>query len=66
MSNRFDPDQARHFVGPDLAKVISRLQMSPLAGKKLNAEQLIDTLYYLLAKTLAKVNFIWHQLFPFG
>ena len=40
MSNSLDPDQAQCFVGPDLdqklfAKVISRQQKLPLAGKKL-------------------------------
>ena len=43
MSNSLDPDQDRHFVGPDLgtklfAKVNSRGQKSLLAGKELNMD----------------------------
>ena len=38
------------------AKVISRQQKSALASKELNTKQLVDT-------TLAKVKFIWLQLF---
>ena len=39
MSSGLDPDQDRHFVGPDLgpklfAKVISRQQKMPLAARK--------------------------------
>ena len=35
VSNSLDPDQARHFVGPDLGPncLLSRQQKSPLAGK---------------------------------
>ena len=57
-----------HFVGPDLgpnfAKVISRRQKSPLAGKELNTKQLVDTTFWL--KPWAKVNFIWLQLSLFA
>ena len=35
-----------------------------IASKELNTKQLVDQ--YFLAKTLAKVNFIWLQLFTFG
>ena len=45
-------------LDPDQAR-----QMSSLAGKEFNTNQLV---YYFLAKTLAKVNFTWLQLFPFG
>ena len=51
MSNSLDPDQARHFVRPDLgSNCLQRLS----AGKEL---------ILLSAKPLAKVNFIWLQLF---
>ena len=67
MSNSLDPDQARHFVGPDLGpKCLQRLSAdnkSPLAGKELNTEQLVDTTYWL--KPWIEL-FIWLQLFPFG
>ena len=64
VSNSLDPDQAWHFVGPGLGpNCLLRLsagdKKSPLAGKELDAEQLVDT-------TLGKVNFILLQLFPFG
>ena len=56
VSNSLDPDQTQHFCwawsGSKLfAKVISRQQISPLVCKALNRKQ-------LLAKILAKVNFI--------
>ena len=40
MSNGLDPDQARHFVGPDLGpkmleRIFSRLQKFPLVRKEL-------------------------------
>ena len=38
--------------------------MSPLAGKELNTEKLLDTLYYFLAITLAKVKFSQLHLAP--
>ena len=52
MLNSLDPDQARHFVGPDLcpnlfAKVSSSWIKSPLASKELNIEQLLDTTFWL-------------------
>ena len=53
----------KQFVGPDLGpNCLQRLSADdklPLAGKELNTN-------YSLANTLAKVNFIWLQLFPFG
>ena len=69
VSNSLDPDQARHFVGPDLGPIcLQRLSADnkvTLVGKELNTKQLTCR-YYFLAKTLAKVNFIWLQLFSFG
>ena len=65
MSNSLDPDQARHFVGPDLdPNSLQRLSADnnngSLRGQRvLNTKQLVDT-------TFCKVNFIWLQLFPFG
>ena len=53
VSNSLDPDQARHFVGSDLGpNCLQRLsadvrQKSPLAGKKLSKEQLLDTTFWL-------------------
>ena len=50
VSNSLDPDQARHFVGPDLGPnclqrlSVSRQQKSPLAGKELNTKQLADAI----------------------
>ena len=52
VSNSLDPDQARHFVRPDLGpNCLQRLSAdnkSPLAGKELNTKQRVT-------KTLAKV-----------
>ena len=63
VSNSLHPDQARHFVGPDLGpNCLQRLladNKSHPKGAELNTKQLVDT----LAKTLAKVNFIWLQFF---
>ena len=64
VSNSLDPDQARHFVGPDLGpNCLQRLSAYKfkvsLVGKELNTKQLVD--YFL-----AKVSFILLQLFPFG
>ena len=51
--SRSGPMFCRAWSGSKLfAKVFSRWQKLPLAGKALNT-------YYSLAKTLAKVNFIW-------
>ena len=72
MSNNLDPDQARHFVGPDLdPNCLQRLQKLPLAGKEVNTKQLVDITFWLrpwlklrlfgssffhLAKVLATTN----------
>ena len=74
------PDQAQHFVGPDLGpnclqglsadnkmSVWSWIQTvckgyqltTTKVGKELNTKKLVDTI-------LAKGNFIWLQLSPFG
>ena len=49
---QFDPDQARHFVGPDLdLKCLQRLSADdkklPLAGKELDIVQLLNTPFWL-------------------
>ena len=51
MSNSLDPDQARHSVRSDLGPNCLQRLSGDDNGKELNTEQ-------LLAKTLAKVNFI--------
>ena len=44
MSNSLDPDQAGHFVGPDLGpKCLQRLSVD-IAGKELNAKH-VDTFW---------------------
>ena len=62
MSNSLDPDQARHFVGPDLdPNCLQRLSADnksrPLACKELNTEQLLDTTFWLSP---------WLKLISFG
>ena len=51
VSKSLDPDQAPHFVEPDLgplfAEIISRQQKALLAGKELNTKQLIETTFWL-------------------
>ena len=52
VSNSLDPDQARHFVGPDLGQnCLQRLSADnkshPPAGKDLNTKQLVDTTFWL-------------------
>ena len=54
VSNSLDPDQAQHFVGPDLGpnclqrlSAVSRQQKLALAGKELNTKQLVDTTFWL-------------------
>ena len=73
VSNSLDPDQAQHFVGPDLGpNCLQRLladNKSPLAG---NTKQFVDTTFWLkpwlkfisfgfnffyLANVLATANF---------
>ena len=69
MSNSLDPDQARHFVGPDLGpNLLHRLSADekkwPPVGKQLDTDQRVDTAwplafgsnFYDLAKVLATTN----------
>ena len=60
MSNSLDPDQARHFVGPDLGP--NCLQMlsadnKSRPSKELNTKQLVDTTFWLKP---------WLKLISFG
>ena len=43
VSNCLDPDQARHFVGPDLGPNCLQRLSADIAGKELNTKQLFDT-----------------------
>ena len=45
MSNSLDPDQARHFVGPDLGPNCLQRSSADITGKELNTKQLFDTLW---------------------
>ena len=68
VSNSWDPDQARQNVGPDLGPKVCKgyLQMpkSPLAGKELNTEQLLDTTFWL--KPWLKLISFGFNFFDFG
>ena len=61
VSNSLDPDQDRHFVGPDLGpNCLQRLSAddkSPLGAKELNTKQLVDTTFWLKP---------WLKLISFG
>ena len=71
MSNSLDPDQARHVMsdlGPNCLQSYQQMKKSPLVGKELNTEQLLDTTFWLksisfgssffhLAKVLVTTNF---------
>ena len=62
VKNSLDPDQARHFVGPDLGPIclqrfISRLRKLTLAGNKLHTKQPIGTAFWLKP---------WLKLISFG
>ena len=60
MSNSLGPDQARHFIGPDLGpNCLQRLSADnkSLAGKGLNTKQLADTTIWLKP---------WLKLISFG
>ena len=59
MSNSLDPDQARQFVGPGLGPNCLQRLLADAASR----QRVLDTTLNFLAKTLAKVNFIWLQLF---
>ena len=71
VSNRIDPDQARHFVGPDpgpnCLQKLSADNKSHHKWAELNTKQLVDTIFWLklisfgsnffhLAKVLAATN----------
>ena len=43
VSNSLDPDQVRHFVGPDLGTNCLQRLSADIAGKELNTKQLVDT-----------------------
>ena len=45
VSNSLDPDQAQHFVGPDLDPNCFEKLSADIAGKELNTKQLIDTFW---------------------
>ena len=51
VSNSLDPDQARYLSGLIWVQIACKGYQREKSG------------YYFLAKTLAKVNFIWLQLF---
>ena len=57
VSNRLDPDQARHFVGPDLGPNCLQRLSADNKGKELNTEQLVDTTFSLKP---------WLELISFG
>ena len=45
VSNSLDPDQTRHFVGPDLGPNCLQRLSADIAGKELNTKQLVDTFW---------------------
>ena len=47
VSNSLDPDQAQHFVRPDLGPSCLQMLSADQKGKKLNTEQLVDTNFWL-------------------
>ena len=57
VSNRLDPDQARHFVGPDLGPNCLQRLSADNKSKELNTEQLVDTTFWLKP---------WLELISFG
>ena len=64
VSNGLNQDQVDILYGliwvQTVCKGYQQTKKSLLAGKELNTKQLVDTRYSLiLAKILAKVNFIW-------
>ena len=70
VSNSLDPDQDRHFVGPDLGPNCLQRLSADISGKELNKKQLVDTFgqkpwlklisfgsnFFHLAKVLASTN----------
>ena len=71
VSNSLDPDQARHFVRPDLSPNCLQILSADIADKELNTKQLVDNFwlkpwlklisfgsnFFHLAKVLATTNF---------
>ena len=55
VSKSYDPDQARHFVGPDLGQNLLQRLSADIAGKELNTKQLVDT--FLLKPWLKLISF---------
>ena len=45
VSKNLDPDQARHFVGPDLGPNGLQRLSADIAGTELNTKQLVDTFW---------------------
>ena len=45
MSKSLNPDQAQHFVGPDLGPNCLQRLSADIAGKELNTKQLVDTFW---------------------
>ena len=45
VSKSLDPDQARHFVGPDLGPNCLQRLSADIADKELNTKQLVDTFW---------------------
>ena len=55
-NSKIDPNQARHFVGPDLGPNCLQRLSADIAGKELNTKQLVDTFWLKL----------WLKLISFG
>ena len=60
VSNSLDPDQAQHFVGPDLGPNCLQRLPADIAGKELNTKQLLDT-FWLKAPTFSIWLKCWLQ-----
>ena len=70
VSNSLDPDQVRHFVGPDLGHSCLQRLSADKGGKELNINRLVDTFwlkpwlkfisfgsnFFHLAKVWAEIN----------
>ena len=67
-AKQFGSRSGPQFVGPDLGpNCLQRYQqMRKVATSWKRVKYRTTSRYYFLAKTLAKVNFIWLQLFSFG
>ena len=48
VSNSLDPDQARHFVWPDLGQNCLQRLSADIVGQELNTKQLVDTFWLKL------------------